>query len=554
MSILDLFAKKDPEKVPVPDLPPSIAEVATFTMVSDTVIKVNVMEAYRGTPVFLSWVKNVRQSGYVIQKINVLDADSMSRQAGIKKIKGSAEVDTKALGQIRFIFQIAANRKSSDIHILLDESGGFADIKTRINGSLMRVLQLRASEAEDIFRAIYQSGISVSDSGYKPGEYQAGQVVDKRILPEIVDSIRIQRGPMMNGRFMVLRLLYNGLAPKQKIITNDNIVPKIDKENVSLEEGVQNFIKFGFTESQARTLALAARKPAGMVIFSGPTGSAKSSALKTAIDYQSRLYPEKAIYTIEDPPEYKIIGARQLPVLNAKDDKERAQKFQEALRVAMRSDPDILMVGEIRDPATATTAVDATITGHQMWTTVHALDSFLIPARLINFGIKPHDLMDPSVLTALVAQRLVPKLCKCSISYADGSEWLDPDIRVRIEQEPDGPERIRIKNPSGCDVCKDTPGIVGRIVVAEVISVTQDLLDKFNDGSSSARDWYKKNYPDALLMPHHGWQHVMRGLVDPRDLIAIVGDPPPYERGSDGVLLPLADGSVSASSETNVGA
>lgn len=533
MGIFDSFFGSNEEKDAIPEVPKTLKDVLSFTVDGKTA-KVHILASRKGDPLLLSWLGTLEKNGFKVNKIYA-DAEIISRQNSEIRHTSSGEIDTRTLNKIRHIFQIAASRKASDIHILSEES--YANVMIRINGSLARVLQMPSNEAESIFRTIYQGGIAIADSGYKPHEYQAGQVTDRHILPDTVASIRIQRGPMMSGRFMVLRLLYNGLASKRKI-SNDGITPELIRNPVSLDEGILEFTKFGFTHVQSMVLAMAARKPAGMVIFSGPTGSGKSSALQRALAFQARLYPEKAIYTIEDPPEYPIAGSRQLPVLNAANDAERARKFQEALKVAMRSDPDILMVGEIRDPATASTALDATITGHQMWTTIHALDAFLIPTRLLRMGLDRQDLMDPSVLTALVAQRLVARLCSCSVDYYEGEEWLDSDIRERILMEEDGDKRVRIRNPSGCEKCRDTPGISSRILVSEVVPVTQKLLNVFMEGSSSsAREWYRENAEDPMLMPDHGWSHVLSGIVDPRDMIAMVSDPPPPKNRGTKIMM-----------------
>ena len=414
-------------------------------------------------------------------------------------------------------------------------------------------------------RSIYQN-VSMSDTSYIDNDYQSGQIHsfdDSKSLPEVVSSIRIQRGPMLNGYWMVLRLLYKEakitagskkigqILLKNKLITektldvalgiqrelknkgqnirigdiliNNNFACKRDieealfKQKGSLELGLKIFQDYGYTYAQSLILTKAARQPSGMVLFSGPTGSGKSTALKTALEFQAQMYPDKAIYSIEDPPEYPISGAKQLPVLNANTDDKRESKFAEGLRVAMRSDPDILMVGEIRDEATANVAMDAVITGHQMWSTIHAADVFAILLRLTRLGLKQGDLYDEKLLNVLVGQRLLPRLCDCCKRDFDRN-MLDEDLADILEPLAG---HVKLRNETGCAECNHT-GITGRVVVAEVLDVTDELLHDIKELGlpEVRREWADK----GLTMIKHAIKRMIEGEVDPLDIVATVGD------------------------------
>ncbi|MHB8292740.1 MAG: GspE/PulE family protein, partial [bacterium] len=281
--------------------------------------------------------------------------------------------------------------------------------------------------------------------------------------------------------------------------------------------GLKIFQEYGYSYQQALVLTKAARQPQGMVLFSGPTGSGKTTALKIALEFQGQMYPDKAIYTIEDPPEYPITGAKQLPVLNANTDDKRESKFAEGLRVAMRSDPDILMVGEIRDEATANAAFDAVITGHQMWSTIHAADVFAILLRLTRFGLNQSDLYDEKLLNVLVGQRLLPRLCdNCKKDF--DVNLLDFDLANMLESLSGN---IKLRNETGCEKCNFT-GISGRVVVAEVLDITEGLINKIKElGLPEAR---RRFDIEGFTMMKHSIERMIKGEVDPQDIIAIVGN------------------------------
>lgn len=524
--------------------------------------KIYVLKTYRVNPLFLTFESNVRS----INKNVLTEIVSAEALMDIENENATGNLNDEKIVKIyKKLFEAAAEVNVSDIH-LIKFNELYTDIYMRRNGKVVKFMQLTHIEGSQVVRSIYQN-IKMADVSYLEGLYQSGQIHAfdlKEFLPKNVSSIRIQRGPMMNGEFMVLRLLYkhnfsntqrtvqigqillqkniiteevlnNALSIQEEwvskgkqirlgdILIANNFITESQLEEVLFEQkgslslGIDMFIRYGYTNEQAKVLAKAARQPQGMVIFSGPTGSGKSTALKVALEFQALLYPDKVIYTIEDPPEYNIYGARQLPVLNATSEEQRGSKFAEGLRVAMRSDPDILMVGEIRDEATAQVAIDAVITGHQMWTTVHAIDVFAILQRLLRFGINEKDLLDEKLLNVLVGQRLLPRLCdRCKIDY--NSVLVDDDLRDIFE---DVGSIIKLRNPTGCEECNNT-GISGRVVVAEVLDVTEKLINDIKEkGIQESRREFETS---GFTMIKHGIMRLLKGEVDPRDLISVVGN------------------------------
>ena len=523
--------------------------------------KIYVLSNYRAHPLFLSFKKKYEEDG----KVTVVPVSSEELyNIADNNVLNDPEVKARVVELYSKILKNAALRRASDIHIVLYKQS-HANIFFRINGKLTRTMQITEAECDAIMRSIYQT-ITMSDVSYRELEYQAGQIhnFDIADLPENIHSIRIQRGPVMHGLYMTLRLLYKdegklkvlkkigeilvekkfitketlGIALniqkdlrnkgqyvklgdiliKNGFITKDVIEEVLHSQKGLLEFGIETFKNYGYTEEQSLVIVKAARQPQGMVIFSGPTGSGKSTALKYALEFQHAMYPDKSIYTIEDPPEYPINGAKQLYVLNANTDDVRESKFAEGLRVAMRSDPDILMVGEIRDAATANVAIDAVITGHQMWTTIHAIDVFAIISRLLRFGINKDDLLDEKLLNVLVGQRLLPRLCdNCKIDFAIGN--LDEDLFRFLSVVDNG--NIRLANPVGCEKCNYT-GISGRVVAAEVLEVTGELIEDIkNLGLQAVR---RELNSTGMTIMKHALFRILNGEVDIRDVIATCGD------------------------------
>lgn len=520
--------------------------------------KIYVLEAYRSHPLFLSFKKAYENLNGKIS-VSVVSAEELNTKEN-SKVKYIDE--NRIIGIYKKMFETAAEIKASDIHIVLIKES-HTDIYFRIHGKLFRQNQLAYEEGNAIMRSIYQN-ISMSDVSYRDNEYQAGQIHsfdDAKSIPDIISSIRIQRGPILNGFYMALRLLYKddirhntkkigqiliadhlinektlntALNIQQElknkgqnvkigdILVNNNFIARNKLEEVlfkqkgSLKTGMEIFKNYGYTEEQALILTKAARQPQGMVIFSGPTGAGKSTALKVALEFQAIMYPDKAIYTIEDPPEYPIIGAKQMPVLNANTEGKRESKFAECLRVAMRSDPDILMVGEVRDESTASVAMDAVITGHQMWTTVHSIDVFAIITRLLRFGLKEYDLLDEKLLNVLVNQRLLPRLCdNCKTSF--NPDLLDIDIANTLEPFRDA---VKLRNDTGCEKCNHT-GITGRVIVAEVLEVTEELVEGIKNYGLAAE---RRKFLNSYTIMKHAINRIVHGEVDPRDVVSLVGN------------------------------
>lgn len=244
----------------------------------------------------------------------------------------------------------------------------------------------------------------------------------------------------------------------------------------------------------------------GMFISSGPTGSGKSTTLYAIL--QELKKENVNIITIEDPVEYKLEGAQQIQVNNA-----IGMTFSKGLRSILRSDPDIIMVGEIRDSETAQIAVRAAITGHLVLTSLHTTDAFTSIIRLIDMGVEPY--LIASALSCIQSQRLIKKLCpNCSESYQPSERHL------ALIKDILGNNTWDFKKPKGCSQCLG--GYKGRQVISEVFTMDQDIM-RLTKEKADLREFrecaYKKGFKSML---EDGLERASQGQVYIDDVLRAV--------------------------------
>jgi len=241
-------------------------------------------------------------------------------------------------------------------------------------------------------------------------------------------------------------------------------LPTVYGENISLrilnrEEGIFNIQNLGIKREDLDIYLKIISQPYGSIIITGPTGSGKTSTLYASLNYISS--PERKIYTIEDPVEYKFPQIMQIQV-----NQKIGMNFAAGLRAMMRSDPDIIMLGEIRDLESAKIAVEASITGHLVLTTLHTNDAPSSIARLFEMGIEPY--MISSALKCVVAQRLLRKLCPFCKEVVDISEMILPEEINRIIAG----NTVYMKK--GCQRCNKSD-YMGRIGIFSIMVVTAEI-------------------------------------------------------------------------------
>jgi type II secretory ATPase GspE/PulE/Tfp pilus assembly ATPase PilB-like protein len=232
----------------------------------------------------------------------------------------------------------------------------------------------------------------------------------------------------------------------------------------------------------------------------------------------------KHLITVEDPPEYPIPGAIQTPVTNADTEEERRVAFQKAIKASMRLDPDIMMIGEMRDPVSASLAIEAAMTGHQVWTTVHANNALAIFSRLLSLNISLDMVTDSSIISSLTCQRLIKKLCPhCKIPLNTQINKLDQSAVARVMSVVSDISSVYVRNDDGCPECSHT-GVAGRTVVVETMVTDQTLMDHIRkkDNLAALRHW--KERQGGITMLEHAITKIAKGDADPFDVESTVGE------------------------------
>ena len=361
-----------------------------------------------------------------------------------KKIEESLEENTTNLLSIFLIGTI--NVGASDIHIEPLEDG--AKFRVRADGILQDVI-----------------------------------IVDKKLYSSLLSRIKLLSKLKLNvsdrpqdGRFSVI-------MGDDEIEIRTSILPAEEGESVVLRilnpKDLIDLEKLGLRKDLVQLFEKEIKKPNGMIIITGPTGSGKTTTLYAFLKKINN--PKIKIITLEDPIEYHLKGISQTQV-----DAKKGYDFASGLRSIMRQDPDVVLVGEIRDLETANTAIQAALTGHLVFTTLHTNDAAGTISRLLALGEKAMNI-SPAVNLA-VAQRLVRRLCKDCVTLTTptkeelviikrGVKDISQEILDQVKVKKEKLDSIKIAKPKGCDACNDT-GYKGRVSIFEVL-VIDDEIEKF---------------------------------------------------------------------------
>jgi len=375
---------------------------------------------------------------------------------------------------VNVIIQQAIKDRASDIHVEPDRRG--VRIRYRIDGVLHEVMRVpKYVHAPLVSRIKIMSDMNIAERRLP----QDGRIHVK-VQGRTVD-LRVSTAPFVRGEKCVIRML-------------DSRSTRIGLESLGMDSKT-------FDAFRRQVL-----QPQGMVLVTGPTGSGKTTTLYSAL----RLLEDKKlnISTVEDPVEYELGFASQLHVRQ-----DIGLTFAAALRSFLRQDPDVILVGEIRDEETARIAVQASLTGHLVLSTVHTNDAPSTVTRLVNIGVEPY-LISASV-SAILAQRLVRRICpKCREQVAD----VDESAAAFLKESGAGVERLY--RGTGCDPCRQT-GYKGRVGLFELLELDEDIRDLIAGSAPLPELRRAAREKGARTLREDGLQKIREGVTTVEEVLRV---------------------------------
>ncbi len=394
----------------------------------------------------------------------------------IKQLQTQAD-DPPVVRVVNYLLGRAALDGASDIHV--EPHDDRTRVRYRIDGLLFDLLEIpRQLHLAVVSRIKIISRLDIAERRLpQDGSFSS------RIHGQEFD-FRVSTLPTLYGEKVVLRLLEKAAVVERYSIEN-----------------------LGFEPEQLELFLKGVRRPWGMVLITGPTGSGKSTTLHTALKFIKS--PRKNIVTVEDPVEYRQPGIQQVQVKS-----EIGFDFARSLRSILRQDPDIIMVGEIRDQETAQIAVKAALTGHLVLSTLHTNDAVSTLIRLVNIGVEPF--LVASAVNVAAAQRLVRKICKdCKEPYRPSADEL-----ALFAPDP-GPEVLY--RGRGCKSCRNV-GYAGRMALYEVFAIDSEVRRMLIDGADGDKIQRYAMGSGMVTLRKCGFRQAARGLTTLEEVLTVAGD------------------------------
>ncbi len=374
----------------------------------------------------------------------------------------------------------ATKEEASDVHI--DPSPSETSVRYRLDGVLHPITSFpKQVHVTVINRIKVMSRLDIAQKALPQDGRTMVLIAGKKI------DIRVSTVPTVHGEKVVMRLLYQS-------------------------EQLRSLDQLGLIGPVLKPFREMLKKPGGIILVTGPTGSGKTTTLYAAlseIDHQLRN-----VVTIEDPVEYKIAGYSQIEI-----NQRIGLSFANALRSVLRQDPDVIMVGEMRDTETAQIAMQAALTGHLVFSTVHTNSAAATITRLVDMGIEPF--LVSSTILGVLAQRLIRRVCpQCRKSYAPHPEQIrELGISADRIQKAGG----RFFTGRGCEYCRET-GYRGRLGVHELLVMNEPVKSAVLE-SGDANFIQRSALKDGMItMRRDGTSKVLRGLTTPEELLSITTD------------------------------
>lgn len=428
-------------------------------------------------------VKDAQQAYYSSQYDEQESADIKIEELSIQ----SSEVEVVNMADLKPKIESAASERAliliqagavrlnaSDIHLEPEENQ--AKIRFRIDGIMTDIMVVTKKTYEKLITQIkYYSHLKLNIKTM-PQDGKYAFAVNQRQI-----DVRVSTLPVEHGETVVLRLL----DPKRGFLSFDEI---------------------GFVGAALTWVKNAIKKPNGLILVTGPTGSGKTTTLYSMLNTLNT--PEKKIITLEDPIEYHLTGISQSEI-----DSASGYDFISGFRAVLRQDPDVVMIGEIRDKETAEIAAQAALTGHIVLSTLHTNSALESIPRLRNIGLPPF-MVGPS-LNLIIAQRLVRRLCSCAkatvlgdAERAEISQILAKMIERKLPDLPVLPDTIL--SPIGCDVCSKT-GYKGQMSIVEVIDIDLELKELILNNASGKELMAYAQKKGFISMKEDGILKVLKG-------------------------------------------
>ena len=455
---------------------------------------------------------SIRQAGDIELKD---DLSRLTRSRVRFAIAGRADIDARinqvyrAEGELTDITSDLAPEDEVDDLANLTEVSDEAPVVRFVNLLINQAINDRASDihiepTERDMRVRYRIDGVLHDAHRSPKSIQNGVISRLKIMAEM--NIAERRVPQ-DGRMSVT---HQGRRIDLRVATlptvwGEKVVARIlDTSNTQL--GLDDL---GFSNENYERYRSSYTKPYGMILATGPTGSGKSTTLYATLNLLNR--PDVNVITVEDPVEYRLAGINQVQT-NAK----AGLTFASALRSILRSDPDIVLIGEIRDHETAQIAVEAALTGHLVLSTLHTNDAPSAVTRLVEMGIEPF--LVGSALDAVLAQRLCRSLCvRCKQAYQP-----DPAELLRIGFPwTEGEETPVLYRHGGCSSCSQT-GYRGRMALHEVMTVSEEVSRLAVARASTDEIARTAREQGMTTLKADGWQKVLQGRTSIEEVLRVV--------------------------------
>ncbi|WP_162901239.1 GspE/PulE family protein [Breoghania sp. L-A4] len=400
--------------------------------------------------------------------------EAHANDSDVEHLKALAS-DGPTIQRVNSILSQALEREASDVHLEPDQYG--LQVRFRIDGYLQEVERIEpGARAAVISRVKIMARMDITERRVP----QDGRV-SVTIRGRNVD-LRISTLPTVHGESTVIRLLRR-------------------------EEANLNWDKLGFSKDIQAKLGDVLSDPNGIFLVTGPTGSGKTTTLYTALRQLNAR--ERKLVSVEDPVEYQLPGINQVQV-----QPEIGLDFASALRSILRQDPDIIMIGEIRDLETAEIAIRASLTGHLVLSTLHTNSAAAAITRLIEMGTAPY--LVAACVRAVLSQRLVRTLCdQCSAPLEASA--LPPALRGKVGEQGGG-----FRRPVGCDACRGT-GYAGRTVISELLMIDGPVRERILAGGGEdaiSRAAEASGNPQLI---DHGLEVAQQGRTSLEEVISIAG-------------------------------